>query len=441
MTCLALALLTLLPWASAQPWTTLPVTQVMWEAEKGGLFLGSPSIVRCPADGSLVVSHDNFGSTVAFGGIHRSVDGGATWVRAPPLQPVPALYWATLFVRENDSRVYAMGVTGDNSRGPAQITVGASADCGVTFGAFVNITTGAAGYSTGPTPVLEKDGRLWRAFERNDGAWPSGYSTLAVSAPVDADILVPANWNVSGALGFSAVAGLVPASWSRPDVRSDFGWLEGNAVDTADGSPGINIVLRVNSPPAANKAALVHLSSPSATPAFVRWIDFFPGGNSKFTIRRDNATGVFVTLGNYVDESAPLVSEPPTCGTASLSASGASTATARPCCSISQQEACEPAPANCIWCHANSRNVLSLAVSHNLSNWTLAGAPVLFDDTGIPKWTSELFTGFQYVDFQFIDGDIIAAVRSAYRGANAYHNSNRILFTRVANWRSRLPSA
>ena len=75
-----------------------------------------------------------------------------------------------------------MGVTGDNSRGPAQITVGASADCGVTFGAFVNITTGAAGYSTGPTPVLEKDGRLWRAFERNDGAWPSGYSTLAVSA-------------------------------------------------------------------------------------------------------------------------------------------------------------------------------------------------------------------------------------------------------------------
>jgi len=63
------------------------------------------------------------------------------------------------------------------------------------------------------------------------------------------------------------------------------------------------------------------------------------------------------------------------------------------------------------------------------------------DDTGFQPWASELYTGFQYVDFQ-LDGsdgdDIIALVRAGYRGAESGHNSNRILFKRVPAWRTLL---
>jgi hypothetical protein len=145
-----------------------------------------------------------------------------------------------------------------------------------------------------------------------------------------------------------------------------------------------------------------------------------------------------VTLSNLVNNSsAALVSAPPTCDGATPPRP-ALTAAPLPCCSTAQQEACAPAPAACLWCHAISFNVLTLAVSTNLTSWRVAGAPVLHDDTGVPAWASELFTGLQYVDWQFDGGDLIALVRAAYRGANAYHNSNRVLFTRVAGWRARL---
>jgi hypothetical protein len=60
------------------------------------------------------------------------------------------------------------------------------------------------------------------------------------------------------------------------------------------------------------------------------------------------------------------------------------------------------------------------------------------DDSALPSWLSELLTGFQYVDWQFDGNDIIAAVRASYRGAQTYHNSNRILFQRLVNWRDYL---
>ena len=61
-------------------------------------------------------------------------------------------------------------------------------------------------------------------------------------------------------------------------MRSGYGWLEGNAVqpvDAADG--GVHILLRVNSLPSANKAALLHVANATAVPTFVEWVEF-PGG-------------------------------------------------------------------------------------------------------------------------------------------------------------------
>jgi hypothetical protein len=59
------------------------------------------------------------------------------------------------------------------------------------------------------------------------------------------------------------------------------------------------------------------------------------------------------------------------------------------------------------------------------------------DDTGMPQWMRELQVGFQYVDFQFDGEDIVTAVRASYRGAQTYHNSNRILSQRIVGWRAR----
>ena len=106
------------------------------------------------------------------------------------------------------------------------------------------------------------------------------------------DLLEPGAWQLSQELLFSAVQGRVPSNWSRPrQIVSDFGWLEGNAVQPVDGrGSGVNILLRVNSLPSANKAALVRLASPDAAPVFERFIEYFPGGMSKFTVRRDLST-------------------------------------------------------------------------------------------------------------------------------------------------------
>ena len=62
---------------------------------------------------------------------------------------------------------------------------------------------------------------------------------------------------------------------------------------------------------------------------------------------------------------------------------------------------------------------------------------LLHDDTGLAPQDSVRYTGFHYVDWRF-DGadDIVYAVRTGYRGANSYHNSNFITFKRLADFRA-----
>ena len=63
---------------------------------------------------------------------------------------------------------------------------------------------------------------------------------------------------------------------------------------------------------------------------------------------------------------------------------------------------------------------------------------ILHDDTGFDMADSIRYTGFHYVDWHF-DGDndenIIMAVRTAYRGAVSYHNSNRMTYKVISKWR------
>ena len=56
------------------------------------------------------------------------------------------------------------------------------------------------------------------------------------------------------------------------------------------------------------------------------------------------------------------------------------------------------------------------------------------DDTGLSFTNSIQLTGFQYVDWQFDGDDILYLVRTAYRGAVRYHDSNRIIYRVLRNY-------
>jgi len=411
------------------------VSEVVFSHESTGVFLGSPTITRCPSSSSILVGHDTFGKAADGTYIYESKDNGLTWTNVGKTN---GTYWATLFTRPGDDNVYVLGTSileGTNS----QAIISRSSDCGRTWNTSL-ITTWVHQISTGPTPVLISRNRLWRAFERNDGAWASGYGTFALSASVDAPDLLDKNaWVFSSTLDFSTVASLVPSSWSSPLAVSDFGWLEGNAVESIDAEgDGVQIILRVNSLPVANKAALLSLSNQTALPVFVDFIEF-PGGMSKFSIRRDITSGLYVSLVNNVlnqNITNPVLCATPTANGEMLnSKQSPQQVVALPCCNMFQTLACPSTAESCVWCHSNARNVLSLATSSDLKTWTIIGEPLMSDDSALPAWLSELLTGFQYVDWQFDGDDIIAAVRASYRGAQTYHNSNRILFQRLSNWR------
>jgi hypothetical protein len=421
--------------------TTLNVSQIaVSQPETRGIYLGSPSLLRLPS-GALLASHDLFGPGTAWGQrtafVRSSSDGGQSWSDAAS-GAVSNMYWATLFRREADpsTTVFLFGVSNDgNVAGqPAQAAISRSVDGGATWSSPATLLTNSTkSFSTGPTPIVSVGGRLWRALEHNVGAgWGAGYSVVVMSCAADApDLLDPAAWVLSGELPFAGeVASRVPPSWARTGVTPSYGWLEGNAVDPGDsGATGIRVMLRVNSLPAANKAALVSLAAPTATPQFMSFVDF-PGGMTKFTVRRDAVTGLFATLSNNISDDS--VSFPPSC------AALAPPTKDLPCCGFLTTCVGGEAAPTCLWCHAVARNVLTLAVSASLdSGWRVVEV-VLADDTGTPAFLSELLVGFQYVDWQFEGEDIIFAVRAAYRGANQYHNANRHFFGRVTGWRAKV---
>ena len=56
------------------------------------------------------------------------------------------------------------------------------------------------------------------------------------------------------------------------------------------------------------------------------------------------------------------------------------------------------------------------------------------DDSGLSPGDSIRLTGFQYADWQFDGDDILYLVRTAYRGALRYHDSNRIVYRVLRNY-------
>ncbi len=386
-------------------------------------YLGSPSIVRLPG-GELLATHDYFGSGCPknhqneehLTSVYRSVDDGRTWRN---VTHIANAFWSTLFVHRGSvyllgcSQQYGSVVIRRSDDGGNRWTHPADAGSGLLFaGGFYH---DPPNYHCGPMPLLAHDGRLYRAVEDcTPCVWGRGFCSCVISAAQDADLLDACSWTMSNSLAFDPA--WVPPAWG-PMVNP--GWLEGNCVLSPTGE--IWNILRMNSEPLADKAAIVKVEDGGRRVTFdpaTGFIDF-PGGMTKFTIRHDAVAGVYVTLSNPAAGSTRSVAR-------QMLAAGASQA---------MRDVFSP-----VHDGAYQRNVLCLCVSRDLRNWQIADV-LLTDDSGLAEGPSRSLTGFQYVDWQFDGDDLIYLVRTAYRGANNFHDSNRITFHRLAQWRQRLGRA
>src|SRR5690606_7442213 len=147
-----------------------------------------------------------------------------------------------------------------------------------------------------PMPVIEHNGRIWRAMETAYGPilqWGKRYGAMMMSASVDADLLKASSWTTSNSILYDSTY-----------LEGNFtGWLEGNAVVTPDGEV-VNI-LRVDDKTSLDeKAAMVRISADGKVATFDPVTGFIPflGGSNKFAIRFDEKSGRYWTLSHIIPD-------------------------------------------------------------------------------------------------------------------------------------------
>ena len=365
----------------------------------GGADLTPPGVTIChykrasriyPSSPSIcILPNGDYLAAVELGGpgcptpketdIYRSSDKGATWNMISAITEGQA--WSNLFVVDN--AVYIMGVVGPTSN----IVIRKSEDNGVTWTANISEQNGLirkGAYHTAPVPVIECNGRIWRAMEHVNpeapAAWPKQFNAMMMSAPKDADLLDSQSWTCSSELPYN------------PEYLNRYfgGWLEGNAVQGPDGK--VKLVMRVELPAAGTeKIAIIDVSDDGTQLSFDPETGFvdMPGGAKKFTIRYDPESRRYWTLSNYVEDK---------------------------------------------YFHMMPnyvRNVLALCSSEDLRTWT-AHKKIL-------SYPEVKYHAFQYADWQIDGDDMILVSRTAYDdqtgGADSYHNANYCTFHKVENFR------
>lgn len=351
------------------------------------LYIASPSIVKLP-DGSMMASHDFNGpkndmSSIVF----LSEDGGKTWQRQSRVENCT---WATLF--EHRGSVYLMGTSAvfghvviyrTDDKGLTW-TSGADENSGLLLRGGDSSSKTPPNYHTAPVPVMKHNGRIYRAYEdaTAQGAANSSFCAFIISAPEDADLLKASSWTATNKVPFDASA--IPAAYKV----SSGSWLEGNVVVSPEG--GIYDVLRTTLAGCSDKAVILKLSEDNKTLTLDKADAFItmPGASHKFDIHYDEVSQRYVTL---INENTDLES-------------------------------------------FNQRNVLSLAYSEDLRNWTVAET-VLADDS-ILSWKESIANiGYQYVSFLIDGDDIHMLVRQSTDGGANYHDANQITYYKINDFR------
>lgn len=386
--------------------TAVPPPGVIVARSKDPLtfYMASPSIAKL-ADGTLIASHDwrdKARDGVMHTDILSSTDGGESWEK---VATVPHCLFANLFT--HNGALYLLGVRSARSN---DLVIHRSHDGGKTWTSPDSAQSGEllkGRYHTAPMPVLEHDGRLWRAIEVLKSGDPvrRNFGAMVISAPVDADLLDADSWTASNAVFFER-------EWINA-VKPE--WLEGNVLLTPE-SRLINLIRLNARPTGANAiplvggaagipryeaAAALSLSNDGKEMHFDPQSGFLhlPGAESKFTIRYDRESRRYWALLQKItaphNRSSPLFS--PT----------------------------------------TQRNVIILASSADLRHWT-EHEPVLSHRAG-SRLTALDRTAFQYLDWIFDGDDIVAVSRTAWDAVH-YHDANYITFHRIADFRRHAPA-
>lgn len=338
-----------------------------------GRYLCSPSLLVLPG-GKLLASMDVYGPQQAqnLSILFTSENGGRDWRYLTELYPC---FWGKLFMHRN--RVYMLA----HSCEYGDLMIGYSADEGRTWSAPVRLFTGSNAREIGPhkapMPILHSNGRMFTAIDY--GSWKyGGHDSMMLSADENTDLMIPENWHLTKPLAFDK-------SWKGLPTGVVNGCLEGNAVMSPEGE--ILNILRLEQwrahPPSGKAVILRYLHQDEAL-RFDRLIDFPLGSNSKFVILQENEW--YLAIGNECfDPSRP-----------------------------------------------RARSVLSLAISKDLVNWSIAKRVV---DASNEPWE---MIAFQYPDAQIDQDDLLILSRTSMNGAQSFHNSNLITFHRLENFRQYL---
>ncbi len=358
----------------------IPGNVVNYSSDPVNQYLMSPSLIILP-DGTYIANHE-YGGPWSSGHaketlIFRSTDQGRSWRQ---IATVYDQFWSSTFYH-NDA-LYLMGI--DGKGGNPSVTIRRSDDGGETWTEALDENSGLLrqgtneGYHTGPVPIAIHNGRIWRGMEdrADPGEWGYHFRAFVMSAPVDADLLVAANWTATPPMSHDEI------NWTGT------GWLEGNVVVSPAGEM-LNI-LRVSSAipslGTVDTAAVMHVSDDGTTASFDPDNDFIdlPGGGVKFVIRYDEESELYWTLSNYQRHPYAM------------------------------------------------RNKLTLCSSPDLRQWTA-------HETVLYHWDF-VFHAWQYVDWRIDGEDIVFVSRTAYPMGHevlphGYHDANFFTFHRIENFR------
>lgn len=337
-----------------------------------GRYLCSPSLLRHP-DGYLLASMDVYaaGHPQNLTIILRSDDEGATWHYVSELMPC---FWGKLFLHRGE--LYMLGCSTEYG----DLLIGKSSDGGKTFSTPVTLLRGSngkkgnCGVHKNPQPLLNFDGRLYGTLEW--GAWANKeycHAAMVMSCDENADLLDPESWHFTPPVRFDRFA---PELEDMPLCTMT---IEGTMVASPDGR-----LLNVMRFAKYGKALVyeVNTTDPDAPLCYSHLMDF-SANLSKFTIKYDAESGCWWTIA----------------------------------CRLYDRE------------KSGARNLLSLMRSRDMKTWEVVSDLIDRREMDHTK------VGFQYVDFLIEGNDMIFLCRTAWNGANDYHDSNYSTFHRIPAFR------
>ena len=362
--------------ATPEAWPDVPGSVIYHSPASSGIYIGSPGLCVLP-DGTYLAKLDEFGPksnehVAAVTRIFRSADRGVTWSLLAKLDGV---FWASLTIHRD--ALYLIGTTKEYG----ELIVRRSTDGGATWTTPSDAKHGlirAGQWHSAPMPVIEHDGRIWRAFEYAQGeGWGERFRPTMMSIPLDGDLLDASQWTIAE-----------PLVRDGKFLGGTFQFmLEGNAVVAPDGS-----VLDILRTQQGSLAAVAHVSADGKTIRYDASFDRTPiqGTDKKFEIRWDERSKLYFALCNPLAPADVHDGDP-----------------------------------------GGARNTLALLSSPDLKNWTRRTILLHHDDPA--KYA------FQYVDWLFDGDDLIVASRTAYEdgvgGAHRGHDANFLTFHRFPKFR------